>query len=145
MYRTCIQVTRAHFDFDNEAHAPLGFPDMADEVERSRVHNSGTKKSLLETLAHHFQLMVAMTDLLELVWPLDESPQWEKRYGDEVALKIERCKADMQSWYQRATARFPMPKDGISARPGAAPGSRLGDFHHDSVVIYTNLMYITYQ
>lgn len=39
-----------------------------------------------------------------------------------------------------------MPGDGISARPGAAGGSGRGaEFHHDSVVLYTNLMYITYQ
>lgn len=146
MYRTCIQVTRAHFDFDKEAHTPLGVSDMANEIERSRVYNSGTKKSLIDMLAHHFRLMVALTDLLELVWPLDESPQWEKRYGDEEAVKIEHCKAQMRSWYQRATARFPMPKEGLSSRPNVAGGGRLaGDFHHDSVVLYTNLMYITYQ
>lgn len=146
MYRTCIQVTRAHFNFDAEAHAPLGFADMSSEVERSRVYNSGTKRSLIEMLDHHFRLMVALSDLLELVWPLDESPQWATQYGDEEAAKIERCKAQLKSWYPRATARFPMPKDGISARPSAAGGSRLGgEFQHDSVTLYTNLMYITYQ
>lgn len=145
MYRRCIQVTRAHFDFDKEAHTPLGTADMASEIERSRVYNSGTKKSLIEVLAHHLRLMVALTDLLELVWPLDESPQWEKRYGDEEAVKVEHCKAQLRSWYQQATARFPMPKGAMSARPNMAGGSRLaGDFHHDSVVLYTNLMYITY-
>lgn len=145
-YRTCIQVTRAQFDFDAEAHAPLSFADLASEIERSRVYNSGTKKSLIEMLAHHIQLMVALTDLLVLVWPLDEAPQWARRYGEEEAAKIERCKGQLRSWYQRSTARFPMPGDGVRARPGAADGSGRGaEFHHDSVVLYTNLMYITYQ
>lgn len=144
-YRTCIQVTRAQFDFDAEAHAPLSFADLASEIERSRVYNSGTKKSLIEMLAHHIQLMVALTDLLVLVWPLDEAPQWARRYGEEEAAKIERCKGQLRSWYQRSTARFPMPGDGVRARPGAADGSGRGaEFHHDSVVLYTNLMYITY-
>ncbi|KAK7718374.1 hypothetical protein SLS64_002326 [Diaporthe eres] len=137
---------RAKFDFDAEAHAPLSFADLASEIERSRVYNSGTKKSLIEMLAHHIQLMVALTDLLVLVWPLDEAPQWARRYGEEEAAKIERCKGQLRSWYQRSTARFPMPGDGVRARPGAADGSGRGaEFHHDSVVLYTNLMYITYQ
>ncbi|KAI3393263.1 hypothetical protein diail_4522 [Diaporthe ilicicola] len=144
-FRTCIQITRVHFDFDAEAHAPLGFADLASEIERSRVYNSGTKRSLIEMLAHHIQLMVALTDLLAIVWPLDEVPQWAKRYGEEEAGKIERCKAQLRSWYQRSTARFPMPGDGILERPGATGSGRRGpEFHHDSVVLYTNLMYITY-
>ncbi|KAJ0122430.1 cutinase transcription factor 1 beta [Diaporthe amygdali] len=144
-FRTSIQVTRVHFDFDAETHAPLGFADLSSEIERSRVYNSGTKKSLIEILAHHIQLMVALTDLLVLVWPLDEVPQWARRHGEEEVGKIERCKGQLRSWYQRSTSRFPMPGDEILSRPNmAGRGGRGAEFHHDSVVLYTNLMYITY-
>ncbi|KAL1857465.1 hypothetical protein Daus18300_010329 [Diaporthe australafricana] len=143
-FRTCIQVTRVHFDFDAEAHTPLGFGDLSSEIERSRVYNSGTKRSLIEILAYHFQLVVALTDLLVLVWPLDEVPQWARRHGEEEAVNIERCKGQLRSWYQRSTARFPMPGDGILATPSATGGGRGAEFHHESVVLYTDLMYLTY-
>lgn len=146
--RRPIQVTRAHFDLDSSRHEPLGYTDLADEIERSRVYNPGTRKSLVEIFELHTKLAVALTDLLVVVWPLDDAPRWEKRFGDEEMRKIEHCKTQMMSWYREASARFPMPKDPGPRKSmvGMGNGARgAADFRHDSVMLYTNLMYMLYQ
>lgn len=139
--RRPIQVTRAHFDLDLEKHAPLDVADMADEIERSRVYNPGTRKLLIEIFAQMTKLAVALTDLLVVVWPLDDAPRWEKRFGDEDIRKIEDCKIQMLKWYEEASVKFPIPTDTGTRRNEG----RRTDFRHDSVILYTNLMYISYQ
>lgn len=146
--RRPIQITRAHFDLDSGRHEPIGYADLADEIERSRVYNPGTRKSLVEIFELHTKLAVALTDLLGVVWPLDDAPRWEKRFGEEEMMKIDHCKMQMLNWYREASARFPMPKDSgprKSTLNGHGARGAGADFRHDSVLLYTNLMYMLYQ
>lgn len=144
--RRPIQITRAHFDLDSVRHEPLGYADLDDEIERSRVYNPGTRKSLVDIFELHTKLAVVLTDLLVVVWPLDDAPRWEKSFGDEEMRKIENCKMQMLDWYREASARFPIPKDPGPRKAAFGNGARgAGDFRHDSVLLYTNLMYMLYQ
>lgn len=146
--RRPLQITRAHFDVDAPHHAPLGADDLADEMERSRVYNPGTRKALVDIFALHTKLAVVLTDLLVEVWPLDDAPRWEKRFGPDEMRQMDHCKRQMLAWYQEAAARFPPPRD-TGPRKTATLGGHgargAADFRHDSVLLYTNLMYMLYQ
>ncbi|KPM37419.1 hypothetical protein AK830_g9122 [Neonectria ditissima] len=139
LMRRPIQITKAHFDFDS--NPVLGFADLENEFERSRVYNPGTKKTLAEILAQVVELYVVLTDILILVFPLDDTPGWGRQLkpGDEG--KIKECKTSLRRWYRSATSRFPLFGGSPLSRGGADNGK---EFQHDSVILYTNLMYMYY-
>ncbi|KAK1969265.1 fungal-specific transcription factor domain-containing protein [Colletotrichum sublineola] len=136
--RRSLQITRSHFDFDsNEA---LGFSDLADEFERSRVYNPDTKRCLAEILEQLVELCIVLTDTLILVFPLDDRPGWGREMRSEEQDKVRGCKIALRRWYKGATLRFPMFGGGSVARVKSSGN----DFRHDSVILYTNLMYMYY-
>ncbi|KAF6811795.1 fungal specific transcription factor domain-containing protein [Colletotrichum sojae] len=136
--RRGVQITRNHFDFD--ANGILGYADLLDEIERSRVYNPGTKRCLAEMLEQLVELCVVLTDILILVFPLDDNPGWGREMRPEEQDKVRGCKVALRRWYKGATLRFPMFGGGSVARM-KSPGN---EFQHDSVILYTNLMYMYY-
>ncbi|CAK7205209.1 hypothetical protein SEUCBS139899_007975 [Sporothrix eucalyptigena] len=154
--RRSIQITRAHFDL--EANPPLTRADLEDEIERSRVYNPGTKSCLIEILVHMVELCVVLTDILTLVFPADDTPGWGRQMADSDAGRIRQCKIELRRWYKDVALKFPMFGGGSSGSNSGSPGSNSGgggggvnrmanggrEFYHDSVILYTNLMYMYY-
>ncbi|PNH44324.1 hypothetical protein VD0004_g3339 [Verticillium dahliae] len=138
--RRPLHITRAHFDFDK--NSILGYADLSDEIERSRVYNPGTKRCLAEILEQLVELCVVLTDILILVFPIDDSPGWGRELKTEEQDKLREYKIDLRRWYKSATLRFPMFGGGSVARMNAGGGGK--EFQHDSVILYTNLMYMYY-
>lgn len=139
LMRRPIQITKAHFDFDS--NPVLGFSDLEDEFEKSRVYNPGTKKSLAEILAQVVELYVTLTDILLLVFPLDDTPGWGREMHPDDASRIDECKTSLRRWYKAATMRFPLFGGGPISR---STTDHRNEFQHDSVILYTNLMYMYY-
>ncbi|KAI1342803.1 fungal-specific transcription factor domain-containing protein [Xylariaceae sp. FL0016] len=137
--RRSIQITRSHFDLD--ANAGLGYIDLADEVNRSKVYNAETKRCLIEIFVQLGELCSVLTDLLTLVFPLDDAPGWGRRNGSEDDAKVKECKIALRRWYKGASLRFPMFGGGSVARKSTGNGKQ---YQHDSVILYTNLMYMYY-
>lgn len=138
--RRSIQISRAHFDL--EANIGLEYTDLADEVNRSKVYNAETKKCLIEIFIQLGELCSALTDLITLVFPLDDVPGWDRQLGSEGPTKLKECKAALRSWYKGAALRYPMFGGGSTPRMTTANSKQ---FQHDSVILYTNLMYMHYQ
>ncbi|KAF2970947.1 hypothetical protein GQX73_g2581 [Xylaria multiplex] len=136
--RRSIQVSRAHFDVSS--NSGLGLSDFADEVGQSRVYNSETKRRLIEIFIQLGELCSILTDLLTLVFPLDDVPGWGRHNGVEGAEKVRECKVALRRWYKAATIRFPM--FGGSNASSKTSGEK--HLRHDSVILYTNLMYMFY-
>ncbi|KAI0431529.1 hypothetical protein F5Y09DRAFT_304348 [Xylaria sp. FL1042] len=133
--RRSIQVSRAHFDVGS--NCGLGCADLADEAGLSKVYNLETKRRLIEIFVQLGELCSVLTDLLTLVFPLDDVPGWGRHNGAEGAEKVRESKAALRRWYKAATLRFPTSGgDGASSKT-------TGD-KHDSVILYTNLMYMFY-
>ncbi|KAF4978188.1 hypothetical protein FZEAL_5384 [Fusarium zealandicum] len=139
LMRRPVQITKAHFDFDT--NPVLGFADLENEFQRSRVYNSGTKKSLAEILAQLVELYVVLTEILLLVFPQDDAPGWGRRMRPEDENNIQDCKTSLRRWYKSATLHFPL--FGGSPISQATSGNKK-EFQHDSVILYTNLMYMYY-
>lgn len=139
LMRRPINITRAHFDFD--ANPMLGYSDLANEFDRSKVYNAGTKKCLGEVLAQLIELCVVLTDILMMVFPLDDTPGWGREMRPEDAEKVRGCKTALRRWYKDATLRFPMFGGGPTPRVVTETNK---EFQHDSVILYTNLMYMYY-
>lgn len=136
--RRSIQVPRAHFDVDS--NTSLGFPDLASEIGLSKVYNPETKRRLIEIFVQLGELCSVLTDLLTLVFPLDDVPGWGRQNGAEGAEKVRKCKVALKRWYNAAALRFPM--FGGSSTSSKTTGDK--QLHHDSVILYTNLMYMFY-
>ncbi|KAI1464078.1 fungal-specific transcription factor domain-containing protein [Daldinia caldariorum] len=137
--RRSLQISRAHFDIDS--NTGLGYIDFADEVDRSKVYNSETKRCLVEIFVQLGELCSVLTDLVTLVFPLDDVPGWDRELGAEGAVKLKECKAALRRWYKSATLRFPMFGGGDTPRMTTANNKH---YQHDSVILYTNLMYMHY-
>ena len=140
LMRRPIQITRAHFDFDE--NPTLGFSDLADEFDRSKVYNTATKRCLAEILAQTVELYVVLTNILLLVFPLDDTPGWGREMKLEDAARVRECKVALRRWYKDTTLRFPMFGGGQAA--GLTAPNDKEEYRHDSVILYTNLMYMYY-
>ncbi|KAI0015600.1 hypothetical protein F4780DRAFT_773426 [Xylariomycetidae sp. FL0641] len=139
--RRSLQISRAHFDLDS--NMGLGYADLADEVGRSKVYSAETKRHLIEIFVQLGELCSVLTDVLMLVFPLNDAPGWGRQFCHEEAAKIKECKVALRRWYNRAVIRFPMFAEHRHNIPGdtSARDKRL---QHDSVILYTNLMYMWY-
>ncbi|KAI1502947.1 fungal-specific transcription factor domain-containing protein [Biscogniauxia marginata] len=137
--RRSLQITREHFDLDS--NAGLGYMDLADEVERSKVYNPDTKRCLIEIFVKIGELCSILTDVITLVFPLDDVPGWGRHIGPEGAEKVRDCKIALRRWHKGASLRFPLFGGGSVPRKVSGIGKH---FQHDSVILYTNLMYMYY-
>ncbi|KAI1331336.1 hypothetical protein F5Y16DRAFT_422889 [Xylariaceae sp. FL0255] len=72
--RHSIQISRAHLDID--VNSGLGYVDLADEVDRSRVYNAEMKRTLIEIFVQILDLCSILIDILTLVFYLDDIPGW---------------------------------------------------------------------
>ncbi|KAL2755720.1 hypothetical protein ACRALDRAFT_1082152 [Sodiomyces alcalophilus JCM 7366] len=143
--RRPLHLTRAHFDPDAAPNCPaLGVPDLADEISRSRVYPPATKRSLAEVLEQLVELCVVLTDVLVLVFPLDDSPGWGREMRAEERARVRDGKIALRRWYKDVTLRFPMGGGRDASRNAGGRGGRGSEFQHDSVILYTNLMYMYY-
>lgn len=134
--RRGIQITRAHFDFGR--HQPLGLMDLDDEVHRSIVYNADAKRELIRVLSHVLDLCVILTDVLLLVFPLDGAFGARGRYvmshHDEA--NIRSNKKALVHWYTAAVA---------TSATGVDTGDEINWNKHESVILYTHLMFTYYQ
>ncbi|KAK8072040.1 hypothetical protein PG996_005388 [Apiospora saccharicola] len=137
--RRSLKITRSHFDFSSSP--TFGYRDMADEVERSQVYDSATKKCLVEIFVQIVDLCTMLTDLIMMVFPLDDSPGWGKKIGPDETLKVRECKQALRRWYTLTIQKFPMFGGCGSPRTAVTRGK---GHHHDSVILYTNMMYMYY-
>lgn len=134
--RRGIQITRTHFDF--EQHPPLGLMDLEDEINRSLVYTPSVKRDLVQVLSDVLHLCVILTDVLLLVFPLDGALDQARGRITLMPLEeaeIRRNKRALMMWYKTA-ASAPVSTNG---------GAEIDWNKHESVVLYTHLMYMYYQ
>lgn len=133
--RRGIQITRAHFDFDK--YRPLGLMDLDDEVHRSQVYSADAKRELIRILSCVLDLCVILTDVLLLAFPLEGGSLDQLCGGSsppDVLEEVEmrKSKKALVHWYTATVA--------ASTGGGEANWNK-----HESVILYTHLMYTYYQ
>lgn len=139
-----IQVTILHFGHE-EMRNRLVLSDFADEVERSRVYNSGAKKTLIKIFLQITELAVVLTDLLGEILPSNEISPWDENYREEETFRIGKCKSKMHSWYKTASLGLLPRRDSLESASENGVSEPVAGFSHDSVVLYTNFMWLIYQ
>jgi hypothetical protein len=121
-----------HITFTPHDFSPLTASDFDAEVSRSRVYDASTKRRLLELLISQCEMAVELTGVLMRVYPLNGFMEdySKSKDHDQFEAEIEACRNGLGRWYEKAVQKFPLPA-GIGEK-GV----------HDSVVLYTNLLYI---
>lgn len=131
--RRGTQITPIQFNVT--CSSKLGYYDLVREVHRSKVHDFATKVRLAEVLELLVELCIILTDILDLAFPIEES--LKQSHGGPLAIcQIRTAQVALHKWYREATLRLPNPP---TSSQTASPGK-----HHDSVVLYTNLVYMYY-
>lgn len=128
--RRSIQITTAQFDFVHSP--PLGYHDLFAEFRRSTVHDFDTKSRLAEILELFVQLCIILTDILELAFPIKDGSKGGE-HGQEALSRTRASHVALQKWYKSTSMRLPSF--------GRSSG---GDQDHDSIILYTNLLYMYY-
>lgn len=139
-----IQVTTLHFGYE-EMRNTLVLADFADEIEHSRVYNSGAKKTLIKIFLQMTELAVVLTDLLGEILPLNDMSPWNEGFREEETFRIADCKRKMQSWYKTASLGLVSRRDSLESASENGASEPVAGFSHDSVVLYTNFMWLIYQ
>lgn len=137
-------MTLLHFGRE-EMRNTLVLADFADEIERSRVYNSGAKKTLIKIFLHITELAVALTDLLGEILPSNEISPWDESYREEETFRIGECKSKMQSWYKTASMGLLSRRDSLESTSENGVSEPVAGFSHDSVILYTNFLWLIYQ
>ncbi|CEF73938.1 hypothetical protein SNK03_002014 [Fusarium graminearum] len=127
--RRNIQISSAHFDFSS--CSPLGYDDLVDELESSRVYNIATKHKLILALERLTELCVTLTDILSLVYPTESIPILDADAHSSAYVQVQEHKRSLRLW---ATAtRPPLALKDLTQNAGP---------HEDSAVLFTNLVWI---
>ncbi|KAH8660221.1 fungal-specific transcription factor domain-containing protein, partial [Xylariales sp. PMI_506] len=117
----------------DSVYPALNENDFEDEIACSRVYDPGTKRTLTRIFITLCDLAVSLTDVLGIIYPtsdsidncLSDTSTIRKRLG-----RINRCKSGLNTWFEKATVKFPTPA-GILSK-------------NESLILYTNLMYMYY-
>ncbi|KAM5358159.1 hypothetical protein ACJZ2D_015547 [Fusarium nematophilum] len=127
--RRNIQITRSHFDFNS--NSPLGYDDLVDELDFSRVYNTATKHTLLITLERLTKLCVSLTDVLSLVYPTEKLPILDAQAHSTAFGKVQKCRRALIYW-----SEITQPPLAHKDLPEASGSSET------SSVLFTNLIWI---
>lgn len=137
-----MQVTVLHFSLDNLQDG-FSIGEFADEIERSRVYNSEAKKTLIKIFIQMTRLAAVLTELLVVVLPPNEVPQWDEDFGWDEKDRTRKCKYELQCWYDKASPL--LPKGPLADSGEHAISEPAAGFAHDSVVLYINFMCLIYK
>lgn len=135
--RRGVAITRDRFDF--EAATPLGYADLEDEVHRSSVYNPAAKRSLARLFTHYVHFCIVLTEVLALVFPLENAQQSRRGPRPETEARMAECRMVLERWQERTSIHFPVFGGTLNNLDAAEKGQ------HKSVVLNTNLLYIYYQ
>lgn len=137
--RRNIQIDRSRFNF--AANPPLRYADVEDEIEHSRVYSPEAKRHIIRILEKFVELCVILTDVLALVYPLDERRHSGCATVSDTS-KVWRAKNALREWEKDTALRL---SDLLDTGEGSAdsPGSQITS--HESVTLYSHLVHIYYQ
>ncbi|KAF4334977.1 cutinase transcription factor 1 beta [Fusarium beomiforme] len=127
--RRNIQITNDHFDF--AICSPLGYDDLVDELDASRVYNIATKHKLILTLERLTELCVTLTDVLGLVYPTETLPILDAEAHSTAYAQVQEHKRSLKNW--AVATRPPLALHDLRMSSGA---------YEDSAVLFTNLVWI---
>ncbi|EEU34405.1 uncharacterized protein NECHADRAFT_21539, partial [Fusarium vanettenii 77-13-4] len=136
LMRLPIRITKHHFDFNLD---PLTSKDLEDELQRSKVYNPTTKLRLAKILAQSVELHATLTNILLLVVPPKGMQVPDLEETDESHVKLKTCKAALRRWHTSVVSESPKVRD-----PTNVTSSRTSSANHESIILYTNLMYMYY-
>lgn len=129
--RRPLQISSNDFDFDL---APLSEIDFNDEIRKSRVYDAAVKRLLIQLFAALCELAVVLTEVIMVVYPMNDYPPSDRAtelWIQNSLISIDECHRSLDRWYERTTVQFPTPA--------------VRNDTHESLVLYTNLIYIYYQ
>ncbi|KAF4954827.1 hypothetical protein FSARC_12003 [Fusarium sarcochroum] len=118
----------------SQGHYMLSEQDFAREIEESQVYEPQTKRNLVQLFICLCELAVPLTDVIKTVYATGQSTTDADspmvRNLQQTSESIRSCEAGLDAWFDKATIQFPTPAGIISTE--------------ESLVLYTNLMYIYY-
>ncbi|KAL7755358.1 hypothetical protein ACKLNR_015115 [Fusarium oxysporum f. sp. zingiberi] len=119
-------------DVANGSYLPTE-KDFSREIDGSRVYAPQTKRTLVRLFITLCELTVPLTDVIKIVYPtgrLTDTHSPVVHDAQQGRESLQSCEAGLEAWFERATIQFPTPA-GIITR-------------EESLVLYTNLLYIYY-
>lgn len=128
-----IQITYDRFEIRN--CLAICQVDLEDEVYRSEVYDSATKRRLIALFSRFSELLVILTDVLPLIFPFEESVMSKRCSGEADRLTVAKYDTALRAWYERTTSQF-QPRDD---RCDIAEDSQ------KSIILQMNMVLIYYQ
>lgn len=129
--RRHLQISPDQFDLDIDC---MDEKDLDDEIHSSQVYNAGTKRSLALILNFQCRLALILTSVVITVYAPNSFTQpkkaTEKEFMESLG-DISNIKLSLREWYDEATAAL----SPITCSDGV----------HDSVTLYSDMMYIYYE
>lgn len=138
LMRRPILVTKDVFDFTADR---LELCDFEDEFEQSKVYSTATKKTLAQILIQTVDLFVALTDTLALVFSRDCAQIMSPAQSAEVSKCVHQGKQRLHGWYTDTRKELPEQVIITMATPSSLTEPETS---HDSIQLYTNLMFMYY-
>ena len=129
--RRHLQISPDQFDLNIDC---MDESDLNDEIHNSQVYSVGTKRSLALILNFQCRLALILTSVIITVYAPNSFTQPKKTTEQEFMESlsdINNIKLSLREWYDEATAAL----SPITCSDGV----------HDSVALYSDMMYIYYE
>lgn len=122
-----------------DTYVPLGLNDFQTEIHRSRVFAPAIKRRHIDLFSKLLELILILTDILAIAFPYESKVEITPESAIGSDAQVQKSRRSLADWYESATINFPL-FDGQDR-------DRRFDTRDpsNSVILYTNLMYIYYQ
>jgi hypothetical protein len=103
--------------------------DFTDEILNSYVYDPPTKRVLVKVLKEHYELALALSDMMPLVYSSHgiRVPSLSRNEFDATLAKVRRVESTLNRWL--STTNLPALVDPMA---------------HESVAVFVNLVYMYY-
>jgi hypothetical protein len=103
--------------------------DFTDEMVNSYVYDPPTKRLLVKVLKEHYELALALSDMMPLVYSSHgiRVPSLSRNEFDATLTKVRRVESTLDRWL--STTKLPALMDAMA---------------HESVAVFVNLVYMYY-
>lgn len=135
--RRTIKITHANFNFSG--NAVLAGADLLEEVDKSRVYDTSTKRFLAEIMAKLVELCVILTEVLTLTFPMYDNALRTSTHPATEESRIGECRMALRRWYSTVLRlRSAQGRDVVKeAETAGSP--------KNSIVLFLNLLEMYYQ
>lgn len=123
---------------NRHAHYAMSYNDFSDEIQRSRVYEADSKRSLITMMLLMADLCFCLSNILTVAHSVRDATEPQSHGSSRKTMQIWECKKDLETWFMKAVSSSPV-------LASTQPGHQQDDRPRGSILMFAHLVWVYYQ